>query len=89
MVPVLPLHAPAAGQASNAEPGGGRQVHADLTAFAEREGTGYVALCPEADVASQGNTVQEARTNLQEALRLFFGMFSDSESARRPVQKST
>ena len=27
----------------------------------EREGDGYVALCPELDVASQGDTVEEAR----------------------------
>jgi predicted RNase H-like HicB family nuclease len=29
------------------------------------EGEGYVALCPEVDVASQGDSVDEARANLQ------------------------
>ena len=43
-----------------------------LTAIIERENDGYVALCPELDVASQGITVDEARKNLQEALELFF-----------------
>jgi len=43
-----------------------------LTAIIEREGDGYVALCPELDVASQGDTVEEARANLTEALELFF-----------------
>ena len=43
-----------------------------LTAIVEREGDGYVALCPELDVASQGGTVAEARNNLAEALTLFF-----------------
>jgi len=43
-----------------------------LTAIIEREGDGYVALCPELDVASQGDTVDEARKNLKEALELFF-----------------
>lgn len=43
-----------------------------LTAIIEREGDGYVALCPELDVASQGGTIEEARSNLQEALELFF-----------------
>lgn len=43
-----------------------------LTAIIEREGDGYVALCPELDVASQGDTVGEARNNLQEALELFY-----------------
>ena len=43
-----------------------------LTAIVEREGDGYVALCPEVDVASQGDTVANARDNLAEALTLFF-----------------
>ena len=43
-----------------------------LTAIIEREGDGYVALCPELDIASQGDTVGEARNNLQEALELFY-----------------
>jgi hypothetical protein len=29
-----------------------------FTAFIEREGTGYVSLCPELDIASQGATVE-------------------------------
>jgi predicted RNase H-like HicB family nuclease len=43
-----------------------------LTAIIEREGDAYVALCPELDVASQGSSIEEARTNLKEALELFF-----------------
>jgi predicted RNase H-like HicB family nuclease len=43
-----------------------------LTAIIEREGNGYVALCPELDVASQGDSIEEARANLTEALELFF-----------------
>jgi len=42
-----------------------------FTAIIEREGDGYVALCPEFDVASQGNTIEESRKNLQEAVELF------------------
>ncbi len=44
----------------------------DFTALVEREGDGYVALCPEFDIASQGNTVEEARHNLAEAVSLFW-----------------
>ena len=43
-----------------------------LTAIVEREGDGYVALCPELDVASQGDPVSEARDNPSEAQTLFF-----------------
>ncbi len=37
-----------------------------------REDDGFVALCPEFDIASQGASIEEARTNLSEALALFF-----------------
>jgi predicted RNase H-like HicB family nuclease len=50
-----------------------------LTALIEREGDGYVALCPEVDVASQGNSIEEARKNLLEALELFFESASPEE----------
>ena len=49
----------------------------------EREGDGYVALCPEFDIASQGHTVEEARSNLTEALTLFFETADASEIDRR------
>ena len=54
-----------------------------LTAIVEREGDGYVALCPEVDVASQGATVTEAHKNLEEALTLFFETASANEVERR------
>jgi predicted RNase H-like HicB family nuclease len=50
-----------------------------LTAIIEREGDGYVALCPELDIASQGDTVDQARKNLKEALELFFETASSEE----------
>jgi rubrerythrin len=42
-------------------------MNRQLTAIIEREGDGYVSLCPELDVASQGDSVQEAKDNLKEA----------------------
>jgi hypothetical protein len=39
-----------------------------LTAVIEREGDGFVALCPEFDIASQGDSVEDATGNLREAL---------------------
>ncbi len=54
-----------------------------LTAIIEKEGTGYVSFCPELDIASQGETVAEARVNLQEALELFFECVSPAEIERR------
>jgi len=50
-----------------------------LTAILEKEDDGYVALCLEVDVASQGDTVGEARANLKEALDLFFETASANE----------
>jgi len=54
-----------------------------FTAFIEREEGLYVALCPELDIASQGTTVEEARTNLVEAIELFFETASPEEVRRR------
>ncbi len=54
-----------------------------LTAFIEREGDGYVSLCPELDLASQGRTIEEARRNLVEALELFFETADPSEIQQR------
>jgi len=51
----------------------------ELTAIIEREGDGYVSLCPELDIASQGDTIEEARANLIEALELFFETASPEE----------
>jgi predicted RNase H-like HicB family nuclease len=50
-----------------------------LTAIIEREGNGYVSLCPELDIASQGDTIEETRENLREALELCFETASPEE----------
>jgi predicted RNase H-like HicB family nuclease len=54
-----------------------------LTALIEREGDGFVSLCTEVDVASQCDTIEEARANLQEALELFFETAAEAEIATR------
>mgnify|MGYP001268949113 CR=1 FL=1 len=54
-----------------------------LTAIIEKEDTGYVSLCPELDIASQGDTVEGARDNLKEALELFFKTASAEEIQHR------
>ncbi len=54
-----------------------------MTAIIEREDDGFVALCPELDIASQGSTIEEARANLIEALTLFFETAAASEIALR------
>ncbi|NOQ20778.1 MAG: type II toxin-antitoxin system HicB family antitoxin [Desulfobacterales bacterium] len=59
------------------------KTNRNFTAIIEREGDGYVSLCPELDIASQGETVEEARKNLAEALELFFEHASESEIKER------
>lgn len=54
-----------------------------LTVIIEKEGSGYVAICPEFDVASQGDSVEEARKNIKEALELFFEVAPREEVKRR------
>lgn len=53
------------------------------TAIVEKEGDGYVALCPELDVASQGTSIKEATDNLKEAVELFLETADPSEIRRR------
>lgn len=55
----------------------------NYTAIIEKEDDVYVSLCPELDVASQGDTVEEAKANLQEAIELLFEHASKEEIAAR------
>lgn len=55
----------------------------NFTAIIEKDGDGYVSLCPELDLASQGDTIEEARNNLQEAIELFFEHASKDEVTSR------
>ena len=59
-----------------------KKQHA-FTAIIEHEGDGYSALCPELDIASQGDSVEEARKNLIEAIELFFETASKAEMQER------
>ena len=54
-----------------------------LTAIIEREGDAYVGLCPEFDIASQGDSIDTARANLQEAVELFLESADPTEIERR------
>jgi predicted RNase H-like HicB family nuclease len=54
-----------------------------FTVMIEREGEGYVSLCPELDIASQGDSVEAAKLNLKEAIELFFEMADPSEIQAR------
>jgi len=54
-----------------------------FTAVIERENDGYVSLCPELDIASQGDTVEEAKANLTEAIELFLEAADETEIKSR------
>jgi len=55
----------------------------NFTAVIEREDDGFVALCPELDIASQRDTVEEARAMFQEAIEFFLECVSDEEIQER------
>ena len=59
------------------------QHSVQVTAIIEREGDLFSALCLELDIASQGESVEEARSNLVEALQLFFEAASAEEIEER------
>ena len=50
-----------------------------LKCAVEQEGDWYVSFCDELSIASQGRTVEEARNNLEEAIRMFFEDASPGE----------
>lgn len=54
-----------------------------FTALLQRENDGWVSLCPELDVASQGDTPEEANANLREAVELFLETAPADEVERR------
>ena len=54
-----------------------------FTAMLQFEDNGYVAICPEFDVASQGDTVEQAKANLREAVELFLETASPEEIDQR------
>lgn len=54
-----------------------------FTAVLEKEGSEFVALCPELDVASQGETIEVAMNNLREAVELFLECASQEELQQR------
>lgn len=55
----------------------------NLTCVISREQDGFVALCPQLDIASQGDSVEDARKNIVEAVELFLEVASPSEVRRR------
>ena len=58
-------------------------MNKQLTAIIGREDDVYVSLCPELDIASQGDSIEAARKNLKEALELFFETASPKEIQQR------
>ncbi len=54
-----------------------------LSAVLTEEDGGYVSLCTELDIASQGSTIEEAVANLKEAVEGFFETASPEEIKQR------
>jgi predicted RNase H-like HicB family nuclease len=54
-----------------------------LTAVVQKDGNGWVSWCPELDVASQGDTAEQAKANLKEAVDLFLETASPEEIKQR------
>jgi predicted RNase H-like HicB family nuclease len=56
-----------------------------LTAAVSKDGDWYVARCLEVEVASQGETVDDALANLREALELYFEDEADPVNLQHPL----
>ena len=60
-----------------------------LTGLIVREGDGFYSLCPELDVASQGETVAEAKSMLREAVAGYLeACFESNLPHLRPVPEA-
>ena len=57
-----------------------------LTGVAEKDGNQFTALCPELDVASCGDTVEEALDMLDDALQVYLEAVHDVGRARPGIQ---
>jgi predicted RNase H-like HicB family nuclease len=55
-----------------------------FSAIVTEEDGGFVALNPDTDVASQGDTLDEAIANLKEALELYFEETGEQSQAKIP-----
>ncbi len=53
-----------------------------FTAILHKEEDLYVALCPEVGTASQGETIEKAVENLQEATELYLEEFPMDQTSR-------
>lgn len=54
-----------------------------VTVIVQKDDNWYVAKCLENSVASQGKTVEEAISNLKEALELYYGDFKPDTLATK------
>jgi len=54
-----------------------------LTAIIHKEDDFFISLCPELDIASQGDSIEQAKANLKEAVELFYECASPNEIERR------
>jgi len=52
-----------------------------FTAIIKKGEKQFVALCPEIDVVSQGDTIREAISNLKEAVELYQDCFAQNTSS--------
>ncbi|MFW5991365.1 MAG: type II toxin-antitoxin system HicB family antitoxin [Candidatus Nanoarchaeia archaeon] len=55
---------------------------ATYTAIIQKEEDMYVATCPEIGTASQGDTIEEAITNLKEATELYLEEFPEKGESK-------
>ena len=53
------------------------------TAIIEAEGDGYVSLCPEFDIAKQGDSIEHARDNLRAVFRMCISRRGEATPPRR------
>jgi predicted RNase H-like HicB family nuclease len=54
-----------------------------LTAIVNKKGESYESLCPELDLTTRGETIEEAVTNLKETVELYL----ENEDVALPIKR--
>ena len=66
---------------------GKSKVVLELSVFVRKEGNQYASWCPELDVASCGDTMEEACNNLDDALDLYLNTLTEEKELLKVLEE--
>jgi len=64
-----------------------KQLYLQCSIVIRKEGDQYASWCPELDVASSGSTIEEARINLDDAVKCYLQTYSELGELSRVLKE--